>query len=451
MARRKRTGKRRDPATQLTLTDQRVRSIGLVLAGLMTLGVFVVSTAALAFLWYADAQIRHVPRQELPDIDPEPEEPLDPINVLILGNDSREVLTEEEQIVKGGPEDVEGERSDTIILGRFDPQSDRAVLLHFPRDLYVEIPGHGMDRINAAFTLGGPNLTIKTVKRLTNIPIHHYVEVDFRSFRGIVRALGGVEICIDRPMIDPLAELRLPRAGCYDLGGDKALAFVRARNVQGDVIPDFSRIARQQQFIRAMMNKAFSLASVARIPGLIRVAARSVVTDKELEVTDLIDYGRELQRVAEVEPSGGATVDLRVVPATPQEIDGNSVVVALPEAERLFRRFRKDRPLGDLGLSSVLTPISPAQITTRVLQAGSPADATRVEDRLREAGFIVLARRTVARQGESEIIFGSGDGKRARVVEGFLPHLESRRVGTRGLDGAQVAVVVGSDGTRAGP
>ena len=450
MARTKRTGKHRARAKQPFLTDRRTRHVGLVLAGLLALGVFAASTGALAFLWYANSQIRHIPATELPDIDPAPQEPLDPINVLILGSDSREALTEKERIAKGGPEDVEGERSDTIILGRFDPQGGQAVLLHFPRDLYVEIPGHGMDRINAAFTLGGPNLTIKTVKQLTHIPIHHYVEVNFKGFRRMVRALDGVEICIDQPMIDPHADLNLPRAGCYELSGREALAFVRARDVQGDEIPDFSRIARQQQFIRAVMNKAFSLGSVARLPRLVRVAARSVVTDRDIDITELLDYGRELQRLAQVEPSGGSTVDLRVVPAVPQDVDGNAVVVALPEAERLFRRFKEGRPLGRLGLSSVLTPISPAQISTRVLQAGSPAAATRVEDLLRDAGFIVLPRERVEEQAESEILFARGERDQARVVEGYFPELPARRGGARLLGEAHVAIVVGADRARSG-
>jgi hypothetical protein len=131
-------------------------------------------------------------------------------------------------------------------------------------------------------------------------------------------------------------------------------------------------------------------------------------------------------------------------------VDGNAVVVALPEAERLFRRFKEGRPLGRLGLSSVLTPISPAQISTRVLQAGSPAAATRVEDLLRDAGFIVLPRERVEEQAESEILFARGERDQARVVEGYFPELPARRGGARLLGEAHVAIVVGADRARAG-
>jgi hypothetical protein len=218
--------------------------------------------------------------------------------------------------------------------------------------------------------------------------------------------------------------------------------------VQGDEIPDFSRIARQQQFIRAVMNKAFSLGSVARLPRLTRVAARSVVTDRDIDITELLDYGRELQRLAQVDPSGGSSVDLRVVPAVPQDVDGLAVVVSLPEAVRVYRRFMEGRPLGRLGLSSVLTPISPAQISTRVLQAGSPAAATRAEDRQRDAGFIVLRRERMEEQEESETLFARGERDQARVVEGYFPELPVRRGGDRLLGDAHVVIVVGTDGAR---
>jgi len=433
------TGKRR------LLTERRARNAGLVLAGVITLVTFAASSAALGFLWYADTQIDRIPEEEIPDLEDEPEEPLDPINVLILGSDTREGLEEEEERF-GTTEMVDGERSDTIILAHFDPREERAILLHFPRDLLVDIPDHGQEKINAAFTLGGPNLAVRTVGDLTGIPIHHYIEVNFNSFRAIVEALGGVEVCVDRPMIDETAELNLPQAGCYDMDGDIALAFVRARNVEGDLIPDFARIARQQQFIRAVTNKLFSLGSVTRIPELVRAAAGTVRTDQGLTVTDLLDYGRELQGLAEEDPTGASTVDLRVVPAVPELIGEISYVVALPEAEELFRRIREDRPLGDLGTTaSGEVPPSPAQIHTKVVQAGSPGAASRAEDLLRDAGFIVLARDERPPRATSEIVFAAGAEAQAEVVAGYFPALPMRQAGPGLLGDADVAVILGRD------
>lgn len=436
MSETKPTGKRR------LLTERRMRNAGLVLAGVITLVTFAASSAALGFLWYADTQIDRIPEEEIPDLEDEPEESLDPINVLILGSDTREGLeAEEEQF--GTSEMVEGERSDTIILAHFDPQEERAILLHFPRDLLVDIPDHGQEKINAAFTLGGPNLAVRTVGDLTGIPIHHYIEVNFNSFRTIVEALGGVEVCVDRPMIDETAELNLPQAGCYHMDGDIALAFVRARSVEGDVIPDFARIARQQQFIRAVTNKLFSLGSVTRIPELVRAVAGTVRTDQGLTVTDLLDYGRELQGLAAEDPTGASTVDLRVVPG----VAGPSFVeMDRPEAEELFRRIREDRPLGDLGATaSGEVPPSPAQIATKVVQAGRPGAASRAEDLLRDAGFIVLAGDERPPRAASEIVFAAGAEAQAEVVAGFFPGLPMRQAGPGLLGDADVAVILGRD------
>ncbi|HUG87688.1 MAG TPA: LCP family protein [Actinomycetota bacterium] len=436
MSETKPTGKRR------LLTERRARNAGLVLAGVITLVTFAASSAALGFLWYADTQIERVPEDELRGLEEEPEEPLDPINVLILGSDTREGLSAEEQERKGTPEMVDGERSDTIILAHFDPEEERAVLLHLPRDLLVEIPGHGQEKINAAFMLGGPNLAVRTVHDLTGIPIHHYIEVNFNSFRAIVEALGGVEVCVDRPMIDETAELNLPQAGCYDMDGDTALAFVRARSVEGDLIPDFARIARQQQFIRAVTNKLFSLGSVTRVPDLVRAVAGTVRTDQGLTVTDLLDYGRELEGLAEEDPTGASTVDLRVVPG----VAGPSFVEMLPEAEELFRRLREDRPLGDLGTApSGELPPSPAQIATKVVQAGSLGAASRAEDLLRDAGFIVLARDERPPRATSEIVFAAGAEAQAEVVAGYFPDLPMRQAGPGLLGDADVAVILGRD------
>lgn len=415
----------------------------LAIAGVLTGLLFVGSASALGFLWYADGLIVDDP---CPGCSDEPREPMKPVNFLILGSDTREGLSEEEQARKGSPEQVGGERSDTLILAHFDPRRDQAVLIHFPRDLRVEIPGHGTDKINAAFTLGGPDLTVRTVKAFSGIPIHHYVKVDFNGFRSIVEALGGVEICVDRPMFDELAELDLPRAGCYTMDGDTALAFVRARNVEGDVIPDFARIARQQQFIRAVMNEVFSVGSLPKLPSLITRAARNVSTDDEIDITGLIELGNELKGLAQVDPSGASTIDLRAVPGRTQTIGGISYVIAEPDAQQLFDRLRDGRPLGDFGTEQALTPVSPANIQVRVLDAGGQVEAA--EQLLRDAGFVVLEGGAAPpARSVTAILHANDAAERAEVVAGYFEGVPVRRGFGRALGGAQVAVVIGPDWT----
>lgn len=421
----------------------RTRRILLAITGYVTALVSLLALGAIGLILYADAQIQRV------EVSALAREFNGPINVLLLGSDTREVLSEEEQETKGGPEDVAGVRSDTIILINLDPNRERATLVHFPRDLLVTIPGHGQDKINAALDIGGPDLVVRTIQRFTGIPIHHYLEVNFVGFRSLVDALGGVEVCVDRPLFDELAELDIPDAGCYTFDGDTALAFVRARNVEGDLIPDFSRIARQQQFIRALLNELISPSSIVQLPSLVQLAARNVTTDTRLTATDLLFLGSQLRDLAG-EIGSGKSVDLRVVPAIPQTIEGISYVIAVqPETQRLFEAIRDGRPLGDLGTVQVGTPLSPALIRVQVLDAGVGQEGTiQVVDLLRRAGFIVLGT-SGAPAGEegSAILYGRGGRALAETVAGFFPGLPIREGSAGVLRGADIAIVVGPDYT----
>jgi LCP family protein required for cell wall assembly len=367
-----------------------------------------------------------------------------PRNVLILGSDARGGLSPEEQAQFGTEDDVEGERSDTIILLHIDPRREKAVVVHFPRDLLVNIPGHGDDKINAAYSLEGPELVVRTVKEFTGLPIHNYIEVDLAGFQNLVDALGGVRICVDQAMNDPLAGLDIPRAGCYTFDGDRALAFVRARHIQGDIVPDFSRIARQQQFMRAMMNRLVSVRNLLDSE-VIEEAVGNVRTDERLSGADLLYLGQQLRRLAEEDPSGARSLDFRVVPGTPQTIDEVAYVVPEADAGELFRRLEDGRPLGRLGLTLAQTLPSPGIIKVRVLEAGSISEAEDAERLLLGAGFVLLeTEQAQAGQEASEILYRPGAGPRAERVAGYFA-LPVREVSAGILGNAEVAVVVGHD------
>jgi LCP family protein required for cell wall assembly len=372
-----------------------------------------------------------------------------PQNVLILGSDTRAGLSPEEQAQFGSEETVGGERSDTIILMHFDPRREKAVVVHFPRDLQVDIPGRGTDKINAAYEYGGPRLVIRTVRAYTGLPIHNYVEVDLAGFQEIVDLVGGVRLCVDRPLHDELAGLDIDRKGCHTLDGDQALAFVRARNIEGDTIPDFSRIARQQQFMRAMLNRLVSARTLLD-SDLIADALQNVRTDERLEGADLIYLGSKLRELAEDDPSGARSLDFRVVPGTTQTIGGVAYVVPdQTEADELFRRLAEGRPLGTIGQSLALTGPSPAVIDVRVLAAETSTDADEADGLLRRAGFSVLDPGVApAGSTDTEILFAPGAAAKAGVVSGYLPPgLLRREVSASILGNADVAVVVGGDWT----
>ncbi|MDQ4005962.1 MAG: LCP family protein [Actinomycetota bacterium] len=381
--------------------------------------------------------------KRVPSIDPW--DGVEPRNVLVLGNDSRAGLSEEQQAAFGTEESVGGQRTDTIILLSIDPAREQAVVVHFPRDLRVAIPGHGTDKINAAYEYGGADLVVRTVQAFAGLRVHNYMEIDLAGFQKVVNTLNGVKICVDRAMHDPLAGLDIPSAGCYLMDGEEALAFVRARHVEGDLIPDFSRIRRQQQFMRAMMSRVMSLGTLLD-EQVIRDVVSAVTTDDTLSATDLIELGRKLQALAQEDPTGAESLDLRVIPGTTQTIGDVSYVLAeQPETRDLFEALRHGEPLRRLGQDLALTDPTPAIIKVRVftVTGADPSDATTV---LKRGGFVVLPGETAGSSlGDSEIVFKAGARSRARVVSGFFPGLPVREVPSNLLDDAEVGVVVGDD------
>jgi len=164
-----------------------------------------------------------------------------PQNFLILGSDQR-------------PTDTDQGRSDTTILMRIDPNKNLISLFSLPRDLKVNIPGHGIDRLNAAYTYGGPDLTLDTVKQVTGVEVNHVVNVDFLGFADAVNAIDCVYIDVDRHYFndnstvsveEQYAEIDI-EAGYQRLCGLKALQYVRYRHEDNDLV----RAARQQDFLR---------------------------------------------------------------------------------------------------------------------------------------------------------------------------------------------------------
>ena len=362
-------------------------------------------------------------------------------NFLILGSDSRADLSQGQQSQFGNSSQVSGQRSDTIIFVHQDFTRHRTIVVSIPRDLRVEIPGHGMGKINSAFNYG-PDATVQTVSHLFKMPINHYIEINFSGFIRVVNAMGGVPICIDKPLVDTLAGLHLGHAGCYTLKGSTALAFVRARHIQGDSIPDFSRISRQQQFLRAALQKMQSPSELTHVNSLIEALSGDFVRDKGLTLYTIKDLSAQLATV------GQNGVDFRVVPAVPapQPINGvDYVLLQQPEASKFFAALKNGRSLGHLGLGFQYTPFSPAQITVQVLDAGSGGKARQVVSFLQRAGFAVLGLKT-ATPGETktEILYGPAGVRLQNVVASYLPKfpLAYTRSGTPGAD---VYVIVGSD------
>lgn len=171
-------------------------------------------------------------------------------NYLLVGSDSRGDMSKEQQekFHTGG---AGGERTDTIMIAHVPDNDVKPTLVSLPRDSMVEIPGHGTNKINAAFSYGGAPLLTRTVEQATDLRMDHYVEIGFTGFAGIVDAIGGVEMNIPEKMHDTKTGVTIPK-GKQKLDGVHALGFVRMRHSEATPRSDLDRIANQRKFIGAL-------------------------------------------------------------------------------------------------------------------------------------------------------------------------------------------------------
>ncbi|WP_186458835.1 LCP family protein [Corynebacterium glutamicum] len=174
-------------------------------------------------------------------------------NWLLVGSDSRQGLSEEDIARLGTGGDIGVGRTDTIMVLHM-PRTGEPMLLSIPRDSYVNVPGWGMDKANAAFSVGGPELLTQTVEEATGLRIDHYAEIGMGGLANMVDAVGGVEMCPAEAMYDPLANLDI-QAGCQEFDGATALGYVRTRATS---LGDLDRVVRQREFFSALLSTATS-------------------------------------------------------------------------------------------------------------------------------------------------------------------------------------------------
>jgi LCP family protein required for cell wall assembly len=175
-------------------------------------------------------------------------------NWLIAGSDSRQGLSAAQEKALSTGSDIGGSRSDTIMVLHI-PASGPAVLVSLPRDSWVDIPGYGENKINAAYAFGGPKLLAETVQNATGLRIDHYMEIGFGGFVGVVNSIGGVRMCLSAPLHDQASGLNLS-AGCQNLTGAESLAYVRDRHDFAE--QDLQRIQDQRVFLKALLSKLTS-------------------------------------------------------------------------------------------------------------------------------------------------------------------------------------------------
>ena len=238
-------------------------------------------------------------------------------NWLLVGSDSREGLTKAERRELHTGQDEGSQRTDTLMIIHID-NSGKPTLVSLPRDSYVTIPAHiaqdgssiedRKNKINTAYGQGGAPLLLETVERNTGLHIDHYMEVGFKGIRDITDAVGGVNMCIPADVTDKNSGLNL-LAGCQELDGKNALAYVRMR--YADPKGDLGRIERQQQYLSSVLKKA----------------ATPAVLLNPFSMWNLVDAGTESVNVGE----GDSVVDIAMLARAMRGLsNGNGTLTTVP-------------------------------------------------------------------------------------------------------------------------
>jgi LCP family protein required for cell wall assembly len=209
-----------------------------------------------------------------------------PINILVVGVDTRGGLSRSQQLRLHVGSD-QGANTDTMMVVHIPASHDSVEVVSLPRDSWVAIPGHGMNKINAAYGIGGPQLMVSTVEEATGITINDYVEVDFLSFVAVINALGGVNVCLPYAVDDSDSGLHLS-AGVHHVDGVTALEFARDRH--SFATSDLARIADQQQLMSSAFAEATSsglLANPVRLHRVLASVTSSVQVDRGFKLDEL--------------------------------------------------------------------------------------------------------------------------------------------------------------------
>jgi LCP family protein required for cell wall assembly len=355
---------------------------------LLTLNVALVLVCLVAAggIWWTYNQASALPRIDVgASLSPQTE-PGEAQNILLVGIDDGTNLEADDPVNRGRGASL---NTDTVMILRIEPQTQKAALLSLPRDLYVDLAGGGKGRINTALALGGPQRLIETIKQDFGIPINHYAMVDFHGFESLVAAVDGVPVYFNHPSRDEATGLFQYDPGCVNLDPEQALAYARSRHFEirkegttrwvEDPSSDIGRITRQQEFIKAALRKA--VAKGVRNPfvlkDLIGVAQENVTLDTELSIQDLVDLGLQFK---DFDPDDLVTY----APSTRGTMVGAMSVLLLNDAasQPTFDVFRGIAPIpgGEsippLDLPATTSSVAPGASTTSLPVTTAPTTTT---------------------------------------------------------------------------
>jgi polyisoprenyl-teichoic acid--peptidoglycan teichoic acid transferase len=417
-------------------------SFPLVLGGVVGVNLFI------------DSKIDSIPRVDLKTA--QNTDPGEPANFLLIGSDTRAfAVTPEDQEAYGDAGKEGGQRSDTLMVAHIDPRAKTGFLVSFPRDLVVNIPGIGQSKINAAFNQG-PQLVVDTLKQNFDIPIHHYMEVDFASFKGIVDAMGGVSVYLEAPGRDEKSGFEFApfgfRPGCYFLDGANALGYVRSRDMQelidgkwqpvGQDAPDLHRIERQQAFMRRLAAEAFrqSVKSPLTANEIADKTIPKLKADASLNRSDINKLIASFRKVDPNDPTSLQMVTLPTGAGPMSQRNGATLQVKQPDADAVLARLRNFGPA-----STPHNAPKPSAIRVRVFNgSGQNGLATNAATELRGQGFVNVGVGNQPGVNVTEVRYRPGSKDKANVVQSYLGGV-GKLVEDKSVVQADVSLVLGQD------
>jgi LCP family protein required for cell wall assembly len=378
------------------------------------------------------------------------------MNLLLVGNDSRSQLTPEQkaQLHTG---DDSGLNTDTMILVHVPADGSGASFVSFPRDSYVQIPGHGWDKLNAAYAYGyaavgadqpesqrlagGAQLLVQTISQLTGLQIDHYAEVDLLGFFNLSTVVGGVEVNLCKPVDDSRYSGAVFPAGVQTISGTEALKFVRQRH--GLPRGDFDRIVRQQVFLAGVLRKMLSedvLLDLGKQRQLVQAAAQSLTVDQSL---DLLQLAQQMQSVT------AGSIEFQTIPYVGTDTDNQGrSIIRLKDADTLHQFFSDlSAPKeGAPTTSAAPQTVAPAQVQVEVFNgSGTPGLAAQTQAGLEGAGFVVTGTGNADSSDytRTEIRYAAGDEARATTLAKAIPGAKKKQ--SADATSGTVQLVLGSD------
>ena len=307
----------------------------------LALGVIAVF-AGYGFLRYTEGKIDRIAASELTSLEPVASSGA-PVNVLLVGVDDRSTLPDEWDDTFG---DFAGRRTDVIMVAHLVP-GQTIQMVSIPRDWMSDIPGHGTNRINAAYVLGGPDLLVQTVQSETGIPINHYVEIDFAGVGAVVDSLGGVTLDFTYPGRDLTSGFQI-EAGRHTIDGEQAVAYARSRKYQeyrdggwhSTSGGDIARTGRQQEILMALFSQVTSPSAAFNLASFLPTFADQITADEGLTLARMADIGKDALSL------DSRAIDARTLPVKNHKgSDGRAYVVPIDTTQPVIDAFIAGDPL----------------------------------------------------------------------------------------------------------